>query len=267
VKNISDFKKIVWAHYKKHGRALPWRETRDAYKILVSEIMLQQTQVDRVLPKYTSFLKKFPTFKKLAAASTADVIREWQGLGYNRRALNLKRAAQAVVTDHSGKLPAVYRELVELPGVGPYTAGALLAFVHDIPHPVIETNIRSVYIHHFFPTKKVSDKELIEVVAATLDAKNPREWYYALMDYGAHLKKTVGNVSRASVHYKKQTTFKGSNRELRGMILRELMKGAKTDTQLLAATKRPLIEMRRALQTLSREGLVEERGGRFRVAR
>ncbi len=272
--DVKSFKKIVWTHYKKHGRGLPWRETHDPYKVLVSEIMLQQTQVDRVLPKYKSFLKKFPTFEKLAGASTADVIREWQGLGYNRRALNLKKAAQAIMEKHHGKLPAVYSELVELPGIGPYTAGALLAFVHNIPVVLIETNIRTVYLFSFFnktkitsTSKNVHDKELLPLIEATLDTKNPREWYYALMDYGSHLKKTVGNASRASLHYKKQSAFKGSVRQLRGTILRELVQENATASILAKKSGRTIAETRTALHALQREGLVEERGTGFGLAR
>ncbi len=219
-----------------------------------------------MLPKYTSFLKKFPTFKKLAAASTADVIREWHGLGYNRRALNLKRAAQIIVEKYKGSVPAVYSELVELPGIGPYTAGALIAFVWNTPAVMIETNIRSVYIHHFFPTKKVSDATLLPLIEQTLDTKRPREWYYALMDYGSCLKKSVGNASRASAHYKKQTPFKGSNRQLRGAILRELTQGNKTIASLVKTTRRAAIETKGALHALVREGLVEERRGVFGLA-
>lgn len=276
MKDIARFKKVVWSHYKKHGRKLPWRprsqkEMRDAgfaYRVLVSEIMLQQTQVERVIPKYERFLKRFPTFRALAKASTADVLREWQGLGYNRRALALKRAAREIVTHHKGKLPDTYSELIELPGVGPYTAGALLVFVRNIPHPIIETNIRTAYIHHFFPAQKVSDKELFSVIEATLDHENPREWYYALMDYGAYLKKTAGNAARASTHYKKQSPFKGSRRQLRGAILRELSVKERTVGYLARTAGRSVTETSGALRTLVVEGLVEEqRGGSARLAR
>jgi A/G-specific adenine glycosylase len=266
VKNLSGFKKIVWAHYKKHGRVLPWRETRDPYKILVSEIMLQQTQVDRVLPKYKSFLRRFPTFETLANASTANVIREWQGLGYNRRAVNLKKAARAIVVTHGGKLPKTYTELVALPSIGPYTAGALLAFVWNTHHVIIETNIRTAYIHHFFPTEKVSDTKLLPLIEVSLDKKNPREWYYALMDYGSHIKKTIGNVSRASLHYKKQNVFKGSVRQLRGAILRELAIGNAPASTLAKKAGRTITETRTALHAMTREGLVEKRGAVFGLA-
>lgn len=176
--------------------------------------MLQQTQAPRVVEKYNSFIQQFPTLKKLNDASTKDVLAAWQGLGYNRRALYIKSIT---------KIPKTYAELVELPGIGPNTAGSILAFAYNIPHPFIETNIRSVYIHFFFKNKTdVHDRDIMPLIEKTLDQKNPREWYYALMDYGALLKKTT-NPSQKSRHYKKQSTFKGSHRQKRGEVLRLLL--------------------------------------------
>ncbi len=259
--NPKAFQKTVWSFYKKNKRNLPWRKTRDAYKILVSEVMLQQTQVDRVLPKYSSFVKKFRSFEVLAKASTADVIKEWQGLGYNRRALNLKRAAEIVTKEYKGKLPRDYDKLVALPSIGPYTAGALLTFIWNEPMVFVETNIRTVYLHHFFKNKKnISDKTLENLIAETLDTKNPREWYYALMDYGSYLKKTIGNPNIKSKHYTKQSTFKGSNRELRGAILRILSKGPVTEKKIIAETKRKPADVRRVLSTLIKEGFIKRKG-------
>ena len=276
-----EFQKTVWDHYKKHGRSLPWRETRDPYKILVSEIMLQQTQVDRVLPKYSLFVKKFKSFEVLAKASTANVIKEWQGLGYNRRALNLKRAAEVVMKEHKGKLPRDYNRLVALPSIGPYTAGALLAFIWNEPMVFIETNIRTVYLHHYadlrgsYPpsprlrrasadtrgkNKKISDTELLRYIEGTLDKKNPREWYYALMDYGSYLKKTIGNPNTKSKHYTKQSKFKGSNRELRGAILRLLSHGSTTEKKIITETKRKPADVRQVLAALTREGFIKTKG-------
>ncbi|GMU74446.1 MAG: hypothetical protein AMXMBFR44_6430 [Candidatus Campbellbacteria bacterium] len=260
--NIKRFQREVLSYYKKHGRhALPWRKTRDPYRILVSEVMLQQTQVDRVIPKYKEFLKRFPTFKALAHAKTADVIRAWQGLGYNRRALALQRASQVVMREHDGKLPRDYDALIALPSVGPYTAGALLTFIWNEPMVFIETNIRTVFLHHFFPKKKnVSDKVLENIIAGTLDERRPREWYWALMDYGAHLKKKIGNESVRSRHYTKQSTFKGSNRELRGNILRTLSKNSATLTVLAKTAKRSISETRAALEALQKEGFIKRKG-------
>jgi A/G-specific adenine glycosylase len=219
------FRRTVLAYYRRFGRHdLPWRKTKNPYRILVSEIMLQQTQVPRVIDKYTQFLRAFPTFRALADASSADILKVWQGLGYNRRALMLQRCARAVAETHGGILPKDYEALRKLPGVGPYTAGAVLAFAYDLPRPVIETNIRRVYIHHFFPKRrKVADAEILSLVTEHLESvRSPREWYSALMDYGTHLAETVTNPNRRSRHHTRQASFEGSLRQLRGKILRHL---------------------------------------------
>ena len=183
--------------------------------------MLQQTQAPRVIPKYKDFLKQFPTVADLSKAKTKDVLKAWQGLGYNRRALMLSRAASAVVTDHKNAFPKTYEALLALPGVGPYTASAIMVFAYNKPQVMIETNIRAVFIHFFFQeAKKVSDKELIPLIEKYADTKNPKQWYNALMDYGAMLKRTRVNPSRASADHVKQSTFKGSNRQVRGAIVR-----------------------------------------------
>lgn len=218
------FVKTVWEYYESHGRrSLPWRLTHNPYRILVSEIMLQQTQVDRVIPKYTSFLKRFPTLKKLSEASLGDVLREWQGLGYNRRAKMLHQCAIKIVGEYKGRFPKTHDALMLLPGIGHYTAGAVMAFAHNGAVPIIETNIRTVVMHHFFSdATEVHDRDILKYVEKTLDKETPREWYYALMDYGSHLKKTIGNLNSRSKHYTVQTTFKNSDRQIRGAILKLL---------------------------------------------
>lgn len=264
-----EFQKTIWGFYKKNKRNLPWRNTRTTYRILVSEIMLQQTQVDRVLPKYKSFLSRFPTFASLAKASPADVIKEWQGLGYNRRALNLKRAAEIVTKEYKGKLPRDYDQLIALPSIGPYTAGALLTFIWNEPMVFIETNIRTVYLHHYADLRgrnadkrgKISDADLIPLIEKSLPANGrARDWYYALMDYGSHLKKTIGNPNIKSKHYTKQSTFKGSNRELRGAILRLLSKGPRTEKKVIFETKRKPADVRQVLVALTKEGFIKTKG-------
>lgn len=258
-KEEKDFIKIVSKHYKASGRHdLPWRKTTNPYKILVSEVMLQQTQVSRVVSKYKEFLKLFPTTQKLAAAPLGDVLRVWQGLGYNRRAKFLWLAAQAVTTEHKGRWPKTFVELQQLPGVGAYTAGAVMNFAYNEPVPLIETNIRTVYIHHFFFDKEgITDKELLPIIERTLDKKNPREWNWALMDYGSYLKETVGNLNRKSKTYQKQSDFKSSNRYIRGAILRELSKEPLTNVNInkrLPGIERKRIEVQ--LTLLCEEGLV-----------
>lgn len=228
---IKSFQTQIWAFYEHSGRrSLPWRLTKTPYKILVSEVMLQQTQASRVLEKYSEFLKSFPNIAALANASLGDVLRVWQGMGYNRRARYLHEIARKIMSEYKGCAPKTEGELRVLPGVGHYTANAVLTFAHNEPRVFIETNIRRVFIYHFFKNKReVSDKEILPLVEATLDTKNPREWYYALMDYGAHLPKIVRkNPNKQSKHYTRQGTFKGSLRELRGKIIRTLSNKQKT---------------------------------------
>lgn len=261
------FREALYAHYREHKRDLPWRRTRDPYKILVSEAMLQQTQVPRVVPKFLSFVARFPNPHALAAAPLAEVLAEWQGLGYNRRAKNLWHAAQALVREHGGKVPKTYEGLRSLPGVGDYTAGAVLAFAFGTARAIIETNVRAVVIHHFYKRKAgVTDDEIISVVEQTIRGQNPRDYYAAIMDYGTHLKATVGNVSRRSKHdaSTKKAAFKGSSRQVRGAALRALVGGAATAA---AVAKRVSAEIGveaakvlEALRGLSRDGLVAKQG-------
>jgi len=227
-KKLESFKQTVWNYYKENARYFDWREDITPYRIVVSEIMLQQTQADRVVPKFAAFMQEFPSWQSLAKAPQAQVLIAWKGLGYNSRALRLQQIARLVCSSDSKEIPNSYDALVSLPGIGPNTAGSILAFAFNIPWPFIETNIRSVYIHHFFrdvgrsSDQKISDKELLPLVQKTLDSHNPREWYYALMDYGVFLKKTYTNPSRKSLHHIRQTRFKGSRRELRSAILHHI---------------------------------------------
>ncbi len=219
------FQQTVWSFYEAQGRHhLPWRTTTNPYRILVSEIMLQQTQVDRVIPKYRAFMKLFPSVSVLAAAPLGDVLRAWQGLGYNRRAKLLWECAKVVKETPGGRFPRTYEGLKALPGIGPYTAGAVMAFAYNEAVPLIETNVRTVYLHHFWPhdATDVTDTEILELVAATLPKENVRAWYAAIMDYGSYLKKTVGNHNVRTKSYTIQSTFKGSDRQIRGAILRAL---------------------------------------------
>ena len=204
---------------------MPWRDNTDPYYVLVSELMLQQTQVDRVMPKFELFMATFPTIKDLAKAPLSAVLTVWSGLGYNRRAKFLHEAAKKVVTGFDGIIPDSYDALVSLPGVGPNTAGAILAYSFNQPVIFIETNIRTVYFHHFFEDQAlVTDKELQVLIEQTVDNEHPRQWYWALMDYGSSLKKQGASRLDKSSHYKKQTPLKGSLREVRGLILKALAK-------------------------------------------
>lgn len=259
------FVETVWEYYRRHGRqGLPWRRTRNPYRILVSEIMLQQTQVDRVVPKYRDFLKQFPTFAVLAQASLGDVLRAWQGLGYNRRAKMLHECAKVVVEKFRGLTPKSHAELMSLPGIGPYTAGAVMAFAYNVPIPIIETNIRSVYLHHFFhDDTDVPDTEILRMIMRTLDHENSREWYYALMDYGVYVKKTFGNPNSKSKHYTKQSTFKGSDRQIRGAVIRLLTTGPQPRTAIIQTLKFEDIRIDAQLEKLKGEHLVMEKRGKY----
>ncbi len=256
------FRAIVRRFYASHGRQLPWRETRDPYAILVSELMLQQTQVDRVIPKYEQFLQQFPTVERLHAAPLQAVLLAWQGLGYNRRALFLKKAATAIAEQHGGQLPNTVATLEDLPGIGPYTARAVATFAYNQPHVLIETNIRAVYLHTFFAGHdKVADAALLPLIEQTLDRRRPREWYAALMDYGSYLKKTQPNPSRRSAHHTRQKSFANSNRQLRGRIVATLTQATThTAAQLAATTGFPLPRVRDAAAALVREGLIQKSG-------
>jgi A/G-specific adenine glycosylase len=266
--NISDFRQQIFTFYWENKRSFPWRETTDPYAITVSEIMLQQTQTERVVPKYLAFLKCFPTWEALARGSVADVLVLWQGLGYNRRALALKRMAEAVVQNYGGVLPASRDELEAMPGIGPYTAGAILAFAFNQPVVCIETNIRRVFIHHFFSdAEKVSDKELMPLIEKSVDVKSPREWYHALMDYGAWLAKQMPNPNRRSAHYAKQSTFEGSNRQVRGAVIRALA-GSKSLSRLQMYEKmeKPPEELDIILEQLQKEGFIKLEGEKISLA-
>lgn len=202
-------------------RDLPWRNIDDAYGVLVSEVMLQQTQVARVQRYWQRWMSLFPTVDALAAADTATVLETWQGLGYNRRALALKRACEQCSAECGGQLPQTADELMRLPGIGPATAAGVVAFAYNRPSVYIETNVRSVFLHELFPDAQgVSDKQLAPYVADTCPDECARSWYYALLDYGAHLKTLVANPSRRSSHYTRQSAFEGSRREKRSFILK-----------------------------------------------
>lgn len=225
----------VLTHYKQNGRhKLPWRKTKNPYYIAISEVMLQQTQVPRVIEKYKLFIRYFPTLQSLAQASLGEVLSLWVGLGYNRRAKFLKQMAEEIVLKHKGIFPKTIAGLESLPGIGPYTARAIITFAFNQPSIFVETNIRTVYFHHFFPnaTHKISDSTLLPLIEKTIHKENPRLWYWALMDYGSHLKASgVRNIAK-STHYIKQKPFIGSIRKVRGAIIRSLVGGKKTKQEL-----------------------------------
>lgn len=264
--NVTSFKKIITDYYKLHRRDLPWRNTTDPYAIVVSEIMLQQTQVARVLQKYSLFLKQFPTFKKLVQTSLNDVLAVWSGMGYNRRAIYLKKMAEIVTTTYNGKLPDNPIILITLPGIGKNTAGSISAFAFNKPVTFIETNIRRVFIHFFFKDEiNVDDKQLMPFIEKTLDVDNPRDWYYALMDYGAYLAKSTVNPNRKSKHYTVQSMFKGSNREVRGGIIKELVKCKTLTVKQIYSLPFEKERIDVSLSGLLKEGFVMEKRGIYSI--
>ena len=218
-----EFQDLVWRQGEQLYRDLPWRNISDAYGVLVSEVMLQQTQVARVLRYWSRWMALFPTVDALASADTATVLEMWQGLGYNRRALGLKRACEQRAAC-GGVLPRTAEELQKLPGIGPATAAGVVAFAYDEPAVYIETNVRSVFLHELFPgSEGVTDKQIAPYVADACPEQDVRGWYYALLDYGAHLKTQVANPSRRSKHHVRQSKFEGSRREKRSFVLKQVL--------------------------------------------
>lgn len=244
-------------HFKYYGRShLPWRQTRDPYKILVSEVMLQQTQVDRVLPKYEAFIQKFPDAKALAKATLLDVLRQWQGLGYNRRGKMLHDAAKIILANG---FPRTSEEIQKLPGVGPYTARAVAVFAFASEEVFIETNIRTVFIHYCFPKKKtVSDSELLTLIGLALKRSRmqSRDFYAALMDFGSHLKKSGIKLNGRSSHYVKQSKFEGSSRQLRGQILKLLLTKPHTVAEISKESGRSATEVQKEFERMRKENLI-----------
>ena len=275
-KDIKQFQKQVYVHSKASKRRFPWRApilnirkdgSINPYKVMVSEIMLQQTQTTRVIDKFKSFTKRFPTVQKLAGVGLDDVLFEWQGLGYNRRGKALHDAAKAIVARFGGKVPRGKEELVSLPGIGPYTAGAIRAFAFNEPEAFIETNIRTVYLHHFFPIRdQVSDREILDIIEVTLDEKQPRLWYEALMDYGADLKQQGLRINNKSRHYTKQSKFEGSDRQIRGAIVRELTnKKIATTASLNKSIGKDRGRIKLQLQKLQKDGMIRLEKGQWRI--
>lgn len=262
--SIRAFRETVWQRARELYRPMPWRDKPTFYHVLVSELMLQQTQVPRVRVKFAEFMQAFPDVEALAAAPLSDVLRIWQGLGYNRRAKFLHEAARYVVAHGQ---PTTREGLMRLPGVGHGTAGALMNYVYEVPTAFVETNVRTVYFNHFFEGRAgVSDRELLTLVDATMDREHPREWYWALMDYGTWLKRQGAAKLVYSKHYHRQSPLKGSVREVRGQIITRLTERDYTVDELadtLPADER----FDAALTGLVRDGLVQCSGDRIHLTK
>jgi A/G-specific adenine glycosylase len=268
----AEFRNIIYTNFKKAGRVFPWREDTNPWGVLVSEFMLQQTQTDRVIPYWERWMKLWPAPEDLVKASLEDVLREWSGLGYNRRARYLKECARIITGEHRGKIPGTPGELLPLPGIGAYTAGAISCFAYNYPAVFIETNIRATVIHFFFQDRqepesdKVTDAEIFPILERVLDIKNPRKWYWALMDYGAALKKITVNPSRRSAHYTRQSPFEGSFRQTRGRLVCTLLsQGPASAKELCKCTGIEIQDLYKALEALKKESMVAEEDGVYRI--
>jgi A/G-specific adenine glycosylase len=264
---LERFRADVWAFHRSNRREMPWRDVDDPYAVLVSEMMLQQTQVARVMTRYPDWMASFPTLDSLAAAPLSAVLEKWQGLGYNRRALALKRCAEIASERFGGSLPQDEALLRTLPGIGPATAAAVMDYAFRVPAPFIETNVRAVFIHHFFAdSADVPDSALRPLVAETWDRDDPRGWGYALMDYGAHLKRMVPNPSRRSRHHVRQSPFEGSRRQQRARLLRAVLAGPGARAEAYAETLgADVVEVACLLAELAGEGFIAETRGRWSV--
>jgi A/G-specific adenine glycosylase len=262
---VSQFQNIIWQHYREHRRTFPWRETNNSYHILVSEIMLQQTQTSRVSSKYSEFVSTFPDFFALARAPLRDILLVWQGLGYNRRALALQRTAQEVVAQFDGQLPDNPEVLRKFPGIGQYTAAAIGAIAFNKPTVFLETNIRTVFLHYFFKkSEKITDRNIYPLVKATLVKENPREWYYALFDHGAMLKRKRKAIAGITQH--RQSPFRGSDREMRGQILRlVLARESIAEQELASLLKENNGRVRRIMTQMQEEGFIDIVDGLIRI--
>ncbi|MCL2762947.1 MAG: A/G-specific adenine glycosylase [Treponema sp.] len=275
---ITEFREIVFSNYRQAGRKFPWRGVKispgdvspgdlSPWGVMVSEFMLQQTQTERVIPYWEEWMRLWPRPRDLAKASLEEALRAWSGLGYNRRCCYLKNSAAIIAEEHKDRVPDTPGALRLLPGIGPYIAGAIACFAYNHPSVFIETNIRSTIIHCFFPDRNdVKDSEIFPILEKSLYKKDPRTWYYALMDYGASLKKLTENPSRRSAHYIRQSPFIGSFRQARGKVIRTLVSmGPSKAEEIEMACELSREKLYRVLERLEKESLVAEEKGIYRI--
>lgn len=260
------FLSCIYNFYHSNYRNLPWRNTDNPYHILVSEVMLQQTQVSRVIDKYLLFIKKFPTIEALAHSSLHDVLLVWQGLGYNRRAKYLVECARVIVEQYDGIVPDTLEQLQNLTGLGKATAASVGIFAYNKPYIYIETNVRTVYIYTFFDKQvNITDAMIVPLLKQTMDTKNPKKFYNALMDCGTHIKQHY-NFSRHSAHYTVQTPYVTSLRKVRGDIIHYLVAcGGTKKEEMMRDIGVGTATIEKALDALCSEGLVCEEKGIYKI--
>ncbi len=276
---LGRIRKVIFRWFAVHGRDLPWRRTRDPWAVLVSECMLQQTQVDRVIPKYLDFLRRWPTPAALAQASLREVLASWSGLGYNRRAKYLHSAALAICERFGGKVPIDVAALSSLPGIGRYTAAAIVSFAGNGDVVLWDTNIRRIFMRVLyggeFARRLPDDRALEETLRRLLPRGRSRDWHGALMDFGSAMcvgrapachtcplaafckaaPSFLGNASPRTALIRPQSRFEGSRRQVRGAIVRLLAaKGPLAVAYIVAATERQDAE--EAILALERDGMV-----------
>lgn len=263
---LVEFEQAVQPYFGQKHRKFPWRETSDPYHILVSEMMLQQTQAARVVPYFENFLTAYPTIASLALAKIPELLQLWQGLGYNRRALYLQKTAQQIVTKNNGQVPNSLDELTALPGIGHNSAGAILAYAFNKRVIFIETNIRKAIIHHFFKQQvSVSDQEIGAILEKIVPADQPRQWYWAVVDYGNFLGLTKTVTNDRSKHNVKQSKFVGSKRFTRSQLLQALLRQPQSRSELLLQFE-SLPFTSEALTELLAEGFCVERNGQVVIS-
>lgn len=263
---IAKFQSFILEKGKELYRPMPWREDCNPYYILLSEIMLQQTQVPRVLVKFDEFITKFPTLESLALADFFEVLSCWSGLGYNRRAKYLHESTKEIYKN--GGIPSNLDFMKKLPGIGPNTAASILVYSFNIPHVFVETNIRTVYIYHFLQDYKgkVPEIEIQNLVEQTMYSENPRQWYWALMDYGTYVKKTQGNYNKLSKLHTTQSKFEGSNRQKRAQILKLLIEyGGLQKQDILEKLDYPQDLVYPILESLIKESMIQVSEGRYYI--
>jgi A/G-specific adenine glycosylase len=232
--HIMRFQKKVFLFYKKNKRDLPWRKTTDPYKILLSELMLQQTQVKRVVVYYEKWIARWPTIHTFASAALPEVLQMWMGLGYNTRAISLHKTAKKIVALFDGDVLRAMQQYKELPGIGKYTSHAVRIFSTNADLVTVDTNIRRIFISEFDLPENISEHELWLLAEKCRPVGKSREWHNALMDYGALYLTAHKTGIRPTTQ---QTQFEGSNRQIRAQILRHVLEKPMTGKELTQTLK------------------------------